>query len=134
MFTCGGTGKNLFLDFIGNKIIGENYYLVIGSNQELYEKHNSLLVGKLLVFVEEASGKDNFANNDILKSKITSKKMNVNEKMRAQYKCNDFTNFVFGTNNHNALQIGRRFAPFDASKVHKGDTEHLYKVGKGYEQ
>ena len=44
----------------------------------MYGDFNSQFEGKLLVIVEEASSKENHGNNDILKSKITSKKINVN--------------------------------------------------------
>ena len=55
----GGTGKNLIFEWFGNEILGEDYLHVVGDNKELYTPFNSLFEGKLLVFVEEASGKDN---------------------------------------------------------------------------
>jgi hypothetical protein len=79
----GGTGKNILIEIFGNQIIGEDYCIVVGDNKELYTNFNSLFEGKLLVFVEEACSKDNHSNNDNLKSRITSKKSNINKKMVA---------------------------------------------------
>ena len=96
----GGTGKNLYFDdYFAKQIIGEEYCITVGDNKELYTNFNSLFEGKLLVFVEEACSKDNHGNNDVLKSKITSKKSNINKKMQAQYTVNDYSNYIFTCNN-----------------------------------
>ena len=81
-----------------------------------------------MVFVEEASGKDNHANTDHLKSKITSKKMNVNKKCVAQYKVNDYCRYIFTSNNRNPLPIrqgDRRFGVFDTNPIKRGDEEYF---------
>ena len=124
----GGTGKNLLFEWFGNEIMGEDYLHVVGDNKELYTPFNSLFEGKLLVFVEEASGQDNHANADALKAKITSKTINVNKKMVAQYKTRDYTRYVFTSNNRNPMPIkqgNRRFAVFDTNPVKRGDTEYF---------
>jgi len=124
----GGTGKNTLFDWFGLEIIGEDYYVVVGDNKELYSNFNSLFEGKLLVFVEEASGKENHSNTDLLKSKITGKKMNVNKKMVAQYRANDYSRYVFTSNNRNPLPIrqgDRRFAVFDTDTCKRGDEKYF---------
>jgi len=124
----GGTGKNTLFDWFGLQILGEDYYVVIGDNKELYSNFNSLFEGKLLVFVEEASGKENHSNTDLLKSKITGKKMNVNKKMVAQYRANDYARYVFTSNNRNPLPIrqgDRRFGVFDTDTCKRGDEKYF---------
>jgi hypothetical protein len=124
----GGTGKNTLFDWFGQHIIGEDYYVVIGDNKELYSNFNSLFEGKLLVFVEEASGRDNHNNTDLLKSKITGKKSNINKKNVAQYRVNDFARYVFTSNNRNPLPIrqgDRRFAVFDTNTCKRGDEKYF---------
>ena len=124
----GGAGKNLFMDFFGEKIIGEEYYHVISDNAELYDSFNSELSGKLVVFVEEAAGKDNFKNNNTLKSTITKKKLRVNAKGQNHYKVNDYSNWFFTTNERNAIPITfgeRRWQIFDSLKDKKGDSEYF---------
>ena len=129
----GGTGKNLLFEWFGNEIMGEDYLHVVGDNKELYTPFNSLFEGKLLVFVEEASGQDNHANADALKAKITSKTINVNKKMVAQYKTRDYTRYVFTSNNRNPMPIkqgNRRFAVFDTNPVKRGDTQYFKELVK----
>ena len=103
----GKTGKKLLFEWFGNEIMGEDYFHVVGDNKELYTPFNSLFEGKLLVFVEEASGQDNHANADALKAKITSKTINVNKKMVAQYKTRDYTRYVFTSNNRTRCQLNK---------------------------
>lgn len=120
----GGTGKNLLFEWIGSEIIGDDYFYIVGDNREMYGSFNSQFEGKLFVMVEEASSKENHTNNDILKSKITSKKQNVNKKMIAQYTVRDFTNYLFCSNNRNPLPVkqgNRRLAVFDTNTEMRGN-------------
>jgi hypothetical protein len=124
----GGTGKNLFVEFFGNEIIGEDYFYVVGDNRELYGNFNSQFEAKLLVMVEEASSKENHSNHDILKSKITTKKQNINRKGVAQYTVFDYTDYLFSSNNRNPLPVkqgNRRLAVFDTNPEMRGNKEYF---------
>jgi hypothetical protein len=126
----GGTGKNLLIEWIGNEIIGQEYFQTVGNNSELYSSFNSLFEGKLLIFVEEANGKDNHSNNDSLKSQITQKKRNVNKKQVAQYTVNDYSRYIFSTNNRNPLKFNRRFAFFDVNPCKQGDVKYFNELSE----
>ena len=131
LYEGGGTGKNLFVEWFGNDILGEQYFLTVDDNSILYEKHNSLFEGKLLIFVEEADGKDNHANADKLKSKITSKKKTINKKNVAQYTQNDYSRMAAATNNQNALPLrqgDRRFTMFDVRATHRGNQSYFTRL------
>jgi hypothetical protein len=133
----GGTGKNLFFEWVGNEIIGEKYSMVVGDNATLYEKHNSAFEGKLLIMIEEAQGKENHLNLDVLKSRITGKKLNVNKKSIAQYDVKDYARYIFATNNRNAIPItngNRRFAVFDTNKSKRGNAEYFDNLVSAMEQ
>lgn len=123
----GGTGKNLFLEWFGNEIIGEDYTYVVGDNREMYGNFNSQFEGKLFVIVEEASGRENHANHDILKAKITAKKQNVNKKSVAVYSVRDYTNWWFCSNNRNPIPMknNRRFAVFDVNPAMRGNANYF---------
>jgi hypothetical protein len=124
----GGTGQNLFIEFFGNEIIGEDYFYVVGDNRELYGTFNSQFEAKLLVMVEEASSKENHSNQDILKSKITTKKQNVNRKGVAQYTVLDLIDYIFSSNNRNPLPVkqgNRRLAVFDTNPEMRGNKEYF---------
>jgi len=124
----GGTGKNLFIEWLGKAMLGEKYYTTIDDNSVLYASFNSIFEGKLLAFVEEAEGKDNHGNVDKLKSKITKKRAPIRKKMVAEYDVNDYCRWIFGTNGDNALPIrqgDRRFGMFDVDKTHRGDKGYF---------
>ncbi len=124
----GGTGKNLFFEWFGNEIIGEDYFYVVGDNRELYGQFNSQFEGKIFVMVEEASSKENHSNNDILKSKITAKKQNVNKKCVAVYEIQDYTNYLFCSNNRNPLPFkkgNRRLSAYDTNTEMRGNENYF---------
>lgn len=124
----GGVGKNLLIEWFGREILGDDYFVVVNDNKELYSQFNSLFEAKLLVFIEEASGKENHANTDTLKAKVTNKKTNVNKKMVAQYKINDYARYIFSSNNSNCLPIrqgDRRFIVYDADRSKRGNVEYF---------
>jgi hypothetical protein len=129
LFEGGGTGKNLFFDWLGRKILGSDYYVVVGDNSVLYSQFNSVFEGKLLAFVEEAAGKDNHSNIDRLQSKITSRKTIINKKCVAEREMNDFTRYCFGSNNANPLPskggMARRQWMFDSDTTHRGDKAYF---------
>jgi hypothetical protein len=132
----GGTGKNQFFERFANKLIGEKYSYFVDDNNELYNSFNSLFEGKLLIFVEEASGKANHQNQDTLKAKITKKKINVNKKSVAQYVVNDYSNYIFCTNNSNPIPIqkgDRRWAIFDTNPEKRGNQEYFKTLIKALE-
>jgi len=125
----GGTGKNLFFDNFGEKVLGEKYYISIGTNNELYSSFNEHLENKLLVCIEEAQGKANFENFDRLKSIITQSKTTVNRKFVSKYTINDYSRYVFCSNNDNPIPIDnndRRFFCYDVS-TKKRNNEAYFK-------
>lgn len=124
----GGVGKNLIFEWFGREILGEKYFMVVGDNRELYGSFNSLFEAKLLTLVEEASSKDNHTYNDILKSKITSKKTNINKKSIAQYEVADYNRFIFCSNNKNSLPIkqgSRRYEVYDSNPAKRNNVEYF---------
>jgi hypothetical protein len=127
LFTkSGGIGKNLFIDFFGKKILGSRYYHVVSENRELFEDFNTAFNGKLLVFVEEAGGQENFQHKNDMKSKITKKDISIQGKGDNRFTTSDFCNYIFTTNNANPLPIDeRRFAVFDSLTEKRGDTEYF---------
>jgi hypothetical protein len=127
----GGTGKNLFFDNFGNKILGPKYYLTIGTNNELYNSFNEHLENKLLITIEEAQGKANFENFDRLKSIITQSKTIINRKGIPKYTINDYSRYIFCSNNENPIPIDnndRRFFIYDVNSEKRGDVDYFKKL------
>jgi len=128
LYEGGGTGKNIKMDWFGRKIIGDDYYLCVDDNNDLYRSFNSIFEGKIFVFVEEAAGKANHNNADTLKSKISKKRSMVKKKNAVEYEVNDFARWGFGTNNENPLptkQGDRRMGVFDVNPLHRNDKSYF---------
>eukprot|EP01031_Cornospumella_fuschlensis_P032297 gene32297-39057_t len=124
----GGTGKNIYLEWFGRKILGDRYLYVVADNKELYGTFNSQFEGKLLIIVEEAKSKDNHENYDILKARSTAKKQNVNKKGVPVYSVCDMSNTVFCSNNRNPLPVrqgDRRIQAFDAITTMRDNVEYF---------
>lgn len=110
-----GAGKNLFTDFIGNKILGEDYYYSTCDTKHIYGGYAEGLKHKLLINMDEASGRDNFENSDKLKNLITSSKITYEKKYVSSILLNNFARFIFTTNNDTSIKIeysDRRFMAF----------------------
>ena len=132
----GGTGKNLLLEWLFKRIIGDEYCLVISNNSELFNPFNEHLENKIFVFVEEANAKDNSKMIDDLKAKVTTKIRTVNRKGVQKYEQQDYTRYWFGTNNTNpisgyaGLPNDRRFMPYDVDKSIKSDSNYFNNLVK----
>jgi hypothetical protein len=131
----GGTGKNLFFDNFGEKVLGEKYYITIGTNNELYNSFNEHLENKLLVCIEEAQGKSNFENFDRLKSIITQTKTTVNRKFVSKYTINDYSRYIFCSNNDNPIPIDnndRRFFCYDVNTKKRNNEQYFKKLSDAF--
>ena len=127
----GGTGKNLFIEWFGEKLLGEEYFLVLGNNSMLYDQFTEHLEHKILVYIEEAKGRDNIREIDTLKASITSKSKMINRKGVPKYQQNDFARYIWGTNNENPLPSygatpgDRRMWFVDVETTHRNDTAYF---------
>jgi hypothetical protein len=86
-----------------------------------------------LICIDEANGKENHENNDILKNMITSQTFVCESKGENAFmmRCNN--RFIFTTNNSNPVKISsdsRRFAVFEVSSELKGDTTYFEEFSK----
>ena len=124
----GGTGKNLFFDNFGKKVLGEKYYLTIATNESLFNSFNEHLENKLLVCIEEAEGKANFNNFNTLKANISQSKCLINRKGIPKYEINDYTRYIFCSNNENPIPIDnndRRFFCYDVNNKIRGNEDYF---------
>jgi hypothetical protein len=95
-----GAGKNIFWDFIGEYIIGMNYYIVLNNLGQVTDKFNALMQGKLLTVCDEIG---NFGvlnrSHDTLKNIITQLKQVIELKGHDAFRINDYNNLVGLSNN-----------------------------------
>jgi len=66
-----GTGKNIFFENFGKKVLGAEYMYQTADMDRIIGRF-SQVHNKLLVIMDEVSGKDGFVNNDKIKNLITA--------------------------------------------------------------
>jgi hypothetical protein len=120
-----GDGKNRFFDIFKN-IVGKKYFTELESGKQLFNTHSCIEKEKLFICVNEARGKDNYENADILKSRITTETLMVNPKGIQEFEIQNYCDYIMTTNNHNAVNIqdkSRRFLLVETSSYYSRNSE-----------
>lgn len=99
-----GDGKNRFLDIFKN-IIGDKYYTELESSKQLFGSHCCVEKEQIFICVNEAKGKDNYENSDILKSRITTNTLKINPKGIQEFMIENYCDYIMTTNNNNAVNL-----------------------------
>lgn len=112
-----GVGKNVFINFITTYLLGKKLSYISSSLENIFEKHIDLS-NKIFCVVNELSApKTHYISLlENLKSLITDDTITVNKKFQHQYQTNNYTNWIFTTNNNDCLylsQYDRRFNCFE---------------------
>ena len=128
-----GAGKNMIIKTL-EKCIGSAYvnYITDVGNQ-LFGKHSSAEMNKLLIVMNEVKGKDTYANTDIFKSRITDDKREVELKGKDAFQINNYASYIINTNNINmvnASEKDRRFCVIDCNNPKINDKKYF----KAYEK
>lgn len=113
-----GVGKNMIIKTL-EKCLGSGYvnYITDVANQ-LFGKHSSAEMNKLLIVMNEVKGKDTYANTDIFKSRITDDKREVELKGKDTIQINNYASYIINTNNLNMVNAGekdRRYCVIDCN-------------------
>jgi hypothetical protein len=107
-----GVGKDTFFNWFGNKILGKQYYFNEDCLDQIFGIFNPLLANKILVIINETSGKDTKDVIEKIKNGITREVNTINPKGLQSYENQNNIGYIFLTNNDNPLQISmddRRF-------------------------
>jgi hypothetical protein len=107
-----GVGKNMSTRTL-ELCVGEIYtnYITDVGNQ-LFGKHSSAELNKLLIVLNEVKGKDTYSNTDLFKTRITDPKREVELKNKDTIQTTNYCSYILNTNNINAVNAGdkdRRF-------------------------
>ena len=113
-----GAGKNMITKTL-EKCVGSSYvnYISDVSNQ-LFGKHSSAEMDKLLIVLNEVKGKDTYANTDLFKTRITDDVREVELKGKDTMQINNFCSYIINSNNLNSVNAGekdRRFCVIDCN-------------------
>lgn len=123
-----GAGKNMITKTL-ELCLGEEYvnYISDVSNQ-LFGKHSSAEMNKLLIVLNEVKGKDTYANTDLFKTRITDDKREVELKGKDTMQINNYCSYILNTNNLNSVNAGekdRRFCVLDCNNSKLNDKPYF---------
>lgn len=127
LFGEEGDGKNRLFDIFKN--IFDDKFIEIESAELLYEKHSIIERDRLIVCVNEATSVG-FSNSEKLKSRITTDTLLINEKGINPYNIDNFCDYLYTTNNPNALDVrdgSRRYLAIQVSSHYNRNVEFFNK-------
>ena len=124
-----GAGKNTFIQIV-SKIIG--YSTPINDIKDLVKNFNAHMTCKLLIYGDEIKVKAKELRDD-LKNMITRTDMVCERKGIDSFKMNDYSNYIFTTNNQNSFYVeptDRRFMLFNVAEksMSEQDANEIYKL------
>lgn len=106
-----GVGKDLLTDYI-QSILGLDYITRTQKFSNLFGNFNPAIKNKLVIQINEVSGKDGFTLKEDLKNFITEQNVIINEKGLKQYTIKNYARLFLYCNNENPVEItedNRRF-------------------------
>jgi hypothetical protein len=102
-----GTGKNVFLNAIGN-VIGKHHYITSSNPKDFFGDYAEGFYHKLLVNMNECEGKDTFDFEGRIKSFITEDTITLNRKFVQPITIANLARLVIFTNKPNPIPIDIR--------------------------
>jgi len=113
-----GCGKNAFLDFLGNKIYGPDYYMCSANVQDFVGRFADGIDSKLLVVFNEMDGGAGYAHSARLKEFATEKVIKQEQKFQSPRSIKNFSQIWYASNRSVPVKIevgDRRFVVFNCS-------------------
>lgn len=128
-----GTGKNSIFKFLSEHVIGKNYVREVQNIQPLVEKHNTVLLGKKVLVVDEARDTHGTftANFDKLKSLITDDSFWIDPKGKDGFDQDNLLEIVMSSNHFNSVQIDqtdRRYFCLEVNDSKAGNAKYFKKL------
>jgi hypothetical protein len=125
-----GAGKNIVFDFLQMHVIGEQYCRSIDNLDSLLGKFNAGSEHSLLVCLDEIGKKGvvNHENHNRIKSLITRKRQEIEQKGIDSRPANDYNDYIMFSNNNWVVLIepsDRRFCCCEASNRYAGNTKYF---------
>ena len=126
-----GTGKTTLGEILLKNMLGKKYVFDTCDVDKICGRFNSIVQGKLMGILNEATGRDTMGIIDKIKDSITRKDVLLEHKGIDPVLVKDYCNYIYTTNNVNPVKIDkddRRFQVMECSAKHKGDVEYFNKL------
>jgi hypothetical protein len=131
LYSEQGAGKDILVDWFGEKVLGEHQYYKIGNAVNMFKSFNADLMGKMLIHSDEINKEIMVKYNEDLKRIITNGRMRLEGKGKDAIATRSYCRLFMTTNNRDALNIehsDRRFCVFRSSSEHRSDAEYFKKL------
>lgn len=128
-----GAGKDIFFDWFGKYILGNEFYTNTEKPDSIFGRFNDLLDKKILVIINETSAKDTFSINENIKAAITRTINNIEPKGGKIIPQTNHAQYIFLTNNTNCIKIpqdDRRFIVIESNSEYCGNVEYFSDILK----
>ena len=129
-----GTGKNIFWNLFGRKVLGREYLLETAEMNKVVGRFN-MLNQKFIIILDETTGKDSFTNSDKLKNIITQDTIAWEQKGIQGITITNCGRYIFLTNNDTPIKIGltdRRFVVFEMSPEKRNNMKYFKNLVKAF--
>ena len=130
LFGRQGCGKGIIFDWFRERVLGPDHSGQISNpERDLFSRFSDGFLNKTFLQIDEV--KSLHDHTDKLKDLITNRTVNWESKNGRTVTVDNFCNFLFTTNNENALRIDsddRRFVMFRCSGLHTGDRAYFNRL------
>jgi hypothetical protein len=125
-----GCGKNVITEFLTRKVLGSGCAIEGEGVDELVNKFNNSLQGKVLYVANEIPlVKDEFNTTfEKLKNVITGSSLRIEQKGKDSYEVDNLLNIIATTNNSYSFKISkmdRRYLPFEVNNSKRGNLQYF---------
>jgi hypothetical protein len=123
-----GCGKDTFFNWFGNSILGSAYYLNEDKINLIFGRFNGCIENKILVIINETSGKDTIEMMSSIKNAITRNTNNIENKGMKPYDNTNNIGYICLTNNKNSMKIDsndRRFCAIECNNDIANNSDYF---------
>lgn len=122
-----GVGKNIFFENFAHSILGTEYMLQTAEMDKIIGRF-SMINNKLLVIMDETSGKDSFSNSDKIKNIITAEQVAWERKGIDGVNINNCGRYIFFSNNSTPVKIehsDRRYVVYKCANDVQNNASYM---------
>jgi hypothetical protein len=130
-----GVGKNVFFENFANKVLGNEYLLQTAEMDKVIGRF-SMVNNKLMVIMDETSGKDSFMNSDKIKNIITAEQIAWERKGIDGININNCGRYLFFSNNFTPVKIehsDRRYVVYKCTNEVQNNEDYFKALLKDFQ-
>ena len=133
LYAKEGAGKDILVDWIGNKVLGRHQYRKAGSIKNVFKGFNAHLLGKLLIHCDEIDNRTMKENYEDFKRLVTATEIDIEAKNKDVQAYNSYTRYFLTTNNRDAFMgvltaTGRREVLIESSSEKITDRDYFVRL------